>query len=58
MMFGNDSSRTGTRLYSPPEANLGKPATTGFDIYALGVMLFQTTTGDLHRPREPAGKKR
>jgi len=50
VMFGNDSSRTGTRLYSPPEANLGKPATTGFDVYALGVMLFQMVVGDLHRP--------
>ncbi len=49
VMFGNDSSRTGTRLYSPPEANLGKPATTGFDIYALGVMLFQMMVGDLQR---------
>ena len=25
---GNDSSRTGTRLYSPPESLFGKPATT------------------------------
>ena len=50
VMFGNDSSRTGTRLYSPPEANLGKPATTGFDVYALGVMLFQMAAGDLYRP--------
>ena len=48
--LGNRSSRTGTRLYSPPEAHLGKPSSTGFDVYALGVMLFQMATGDLHRP--------
>ena len=50
VMFGNDSSRTGTRLYSPPESQVGKPATTGTDVYALGVMLFQLVAGDLHRP--------
>jgi serine/threonine protein kinase/class 3 adenylate cyclase len=50
MIFDNESSRTGTRLYSPPEASLGKPATTGFDIYAMGVMLFQMVTADLRRP--------
>jgi class 3 adenylate cyclase/tetratricopeptide (TPR) repeat protein len=50
VMFGNESSRTGTRLYAPPESQLGKPATTGTDVYALGVMLFQMVVGDLHRP--------
>ena len=49
-MSGNDSAATGIVLYFPPEANLGKPATTAFDIYALGVMLFQMVTGDLQQP--------
>lgn len=46
----NDSSQTGTRLYLPPESQVGKPATTAGDIYALGVMLYQFVTGDLRRP--------
>jgi serine/threonine protein kinase len=50
LLGGNDSSRTGTRLYSPPESQLGKPATTAGDVYALGVMLYQFVTGDLSRP--------
>jgi serine/threonine protein kinase len=50
VMLGNDSSRTGTRLYSPPESHLGKPATTSTDVYALGVMVFQFSAGDLNRP--------
>ena len=50
VMVGNDSSRTGTRMYSPPEAQLGKAATTGTDVYALGVLLYQIVVGDLRRP--------
>jgi serine/threonine protein kinase/class 3 adenylate cyclase len=46
----NDSSRTGTRLYLPPESQVGKPATTAGDVYALGVMLYQFVTGDLLAP--------
>lgn len=50
VVLGNDSSRTGTRLYAPPESQLGKPATTAGDVYALGVMLYQLVAGDLSRP--------
>jgi WD40 repeat protein len=50
VVAGNESSRTGTRLYSPPEALTGAPATTARDVYALGVMLYQMVVGDLHRP--------
>ncbi|MGQ0613380.1 MAG: tetratricopeptide repeat protein [Planctomycetaceae bacterium] len=46
----NESSRTGTRLYAPPEALSGMPFTTLGDIYALGVLLFQMVVGDLDRP--------
>lgn len=46
----NDSSRTGTRMYAPPEALLDKPHTVQGDIYALGVMLYQMVVGDLSRP--------
>lgn len=56
----NDSSRTGTRLYAPPESLVavriegsteGPPAfTSKGDVYAIGVMLFQMVVGDLDRP--------
>ncbi|CAN5632702.1 hypothetical protein BH09PLA1_BH09PLA1_06380 [soil metagenome] len=46
----NDSSRTGTRMYSPPESLLNKPFTTQGDVYALGVLLYQITIADLLRP--------
>jgi tetratricopeptide (TPR) repeat protein/tRNA A-37 threonylcarbamoyl transferase component Bud32 len=44
------SSRTGTRMYQPPEAHAGRPATVQADIYALGVLLYQVLIGDLDRP--------
>ena len=50
LLLGNDSSRTGTRLYAPPESLSGKPATTAGNVYALGVMLYQLVIGDLARP--------
>ena len=46
----NDSSRTGTRMYAPPELMAGKAFTTAGDIYALGVLLYQVAIGDLKCP--------
>jgi class 3 adenylate cyclase/serine/threonine protein kinase len=46
----NSSSRTGTRMYSPPESQLGRPFTVQGDVYGLGVLLFQMVVGDLNRP--------
>ena len=49
-LLGNDSSRTGTRMYAPPESFLGKPATTGYDVYAMGVFLYQLLVGSFNEP--------
>jgi WD40 repeat protein/serine/threonine protein kinase/class 3 adenylate cyclase len=46
----NDSSRTGTRMYAPPESLAGKPHTVQGDIYGLGVLLYQMVAGDLSLP--------
>jgi WD40 repeat protein/class 3 adenylate cyclase/serine/threonine protein kinase len=46
----NDSSRTGTRMYCPPEAQRAKPHTVQGDVYALGVMLYQLAISDLTTP--------
>ncbi len=43
-------SRTGIRMYMAPELFAGKTATIASDIYALGVLLYQMTVGDLSRP--------
>ncbi len=50
ILLGNDSSRTGTRMYQPPEAQLNQPASIAGDVYALGVMLYQMVIGDFSRP--------
>lgn len=50
----NESSRTGTRLYAPPESLSTDPQRRRFtargDIYSLGVLLYQIAVGDLDRP--------
>ena len=50
MMASDESTRSGTRMYSPPESLTGRPFTTQGDIYALGVFLYQMTIADLARP--------
>jgi serine/threonine protein kinase len=44
------SGRSGTRMYQPPEASLGRPATVQADVFALGVLLYQMIIGDLDQP--------
>ncbi len=44
------SSRTGTRMYQPPEANVARTATVQGDVYALGVLLYQMVVGDFDQP--------
>ena len=56
-LLENASSRTGTRLYSAPEYMVGKPATVQGDIYALGVLLYQSVIGDLGRPLGPGWER-
>lgn len=47
---GNESSRTGTRMYAPPEILSGRDFTMRGDIYALGVFLYQMVVGDFSKP--------
>lgn len=53
---GSDSS-PGTPLYLAPEVLAGQPSTQRSDIYALGVMLYQLTVGDLRRPLAPGWER-
>ena len=50
---GGSLSDAGTRLYMAPEVMEGKPPTTGADVYALGVVLYQMAAGDLTRALAP-----
>lgn len=45
-----EASRTGARMYAPPESLANKPHTVQGDVYALGVLLYQMVVGDLERP--------
>lgn len=51
------SSRTGTRMYAPPELMAGRPFTIQGDVYALGVMLYQLVVGDFDRPLAPGWER-
>jgi class 3 adenylate cyclase/serine/threonine protein kinase len=54
MLGGNQSSRTGTRMYAPPEMlRDGGEFTMQGDVYALGVLLYQLAAGDLSKPLAP-----
>jgi tetratricopeptide (TPR) repeat protein len=44
------SSRTGTRMYQPPEASAGRPAMMQADVFALGVLFYQMVLGDFDTP--------
>lgn len=48
---------SGTRMYAPPETLAGKPFTLEGDVYALGVLLYQVTIGDLSRPLAPGWER-
>ncbi|HWM90178.1 MAG TPA: tetratricopeptide repeat protein [Thermoanaerobaculia bacterium] len=55
---GSDNSPGGgTRLYLAPELLEGKPPTIQSDIYALGVLFFQLTVGDLSRALAPGWER-
>lgn len=50
LVIDSDPSRTGTRMYAPPELLTGGAFTIQGDVYALGVVLYQLVVGDLARP--------
>jgi eukaryotic-like serine/threonine-protein kinase len=50
---GDASSLTGTLLYLAPEILSGQAPTASADLYALGVMLYQTIVGDFRKPLSP-----
>ncbi len=50
LVASNDSSRTGTFMYAPPEVLVGKPHTIQGDVYSLGVFLYQMASGNLSDP--------
>ncbi len=51
----NESFTGGTSAYSPPEAHLGQPPTTAFDVFGLGATLSFMLDGGVARrvPRQP-----
>lgn len=46
-------SLTGTLLYVAPEVLAGHSPTAASDVYALGVLLYQLTSGDFRKPLAP-----
>ncbi len=54
---GQPSSLAGTRLYMAPELLEGKPATLQADVYALGVLLYQSVVGDFSRALAPGWQR-
>ena len=51
------SSGAGTRMYMAPELIEGKGATMQSDVYALGVLLYQTAAGDFSRSLAPGWER-
>src|SRR5262249_32726963 len=50
---GEASSLTGTVLYLAPEVLSGQAPSASADVYAMGVMLYQTIVGDFRKPLSP-----
>jgi len=48
-----DTTLTGTLTYLAPEVLGGNSPTTSFDVYALGVILYQLIVGDFRKPLSP-----
>src|SRR5260221_1010562 len=53
----NESSRSGTQMYAPPESLAGKPHSVQGDVYALGVLLYQMAVADLEKPLAPGWER-
>jgi WD40 repeat protein/class 3 adenylate cyclase len=53
----NESSRSGTQMYAPPESLAGKPHSVQGDVYALGVLLYQMVVADLEKPLAPGWER-
>lgn len=51
------SSGAGTRMYMAPELIEGKGATMQSDVYALGVLLYQSAAGDFARALAPGWER-
>lgn len=51
------SSGAGTRMYMAPELIEGRGATMQSDVYALGVLLYQTVAGDFTRSLAPGWER-
>jgi serine/threonine protein kinase len=49
LIASKSSSGSGTALYMAPELYEGKPPTAQFDIYSLGVLLYQFVIGDFSK---------
>ena len=50
---GQNLPLSGTLMYLAPEVLAGESPSTGADVYALGVMLYQLIVGDFRRPLAP-----
>ena len=48
---------TGTPLYQAPEVLAGQPSTTRSDVYALGVVLYQSVAGNFERALAPGWER-
>jgi eukaryotic-like serine/threonine-protein kinase len=49
----HDGSLTGTLMYIAPEVLAGQSPSASADVYALGVMLYQSIVGDFRKPLAP-----